>query len=220
MTFSVAGRCPETGMLGGAVTTSSPAVGARCLYAAAGIGVALTQFWTDPRLGPSGLAFLAEGRPAPEAIEALAASTPDRDYRQLAVLDATGRAAVFHGSRVKPAFAGQNCVAIGNILADDAVVPAMIAAFEHATTHPLAERLLRALEAGEAAGGEGRPLVSAALKIVHQAPFPYMDLRVDAAPEPLPALRALWQAYLPWADTVAGRALTPNDMPWTSAPPP
>ena len=217
MTFSLLGHCPETGMLGGVVATSSPAVGSRCLFTRAGVGAVLTQHWTDPRLGPAGLALLAGGAAAPEAAAALMAGTPDRDWRQVAVLDATGRTAYVSGDRVKPpraGAAGPGCVAIGNILASEAVVSAMLAAF--AFPGPLPERLLRALEAGLAAGGEGRPLMSAALQVAHRAPFPLIDLRADVSEAPVPALRAAWQAFAPHADAITGRALHPRDMPQAS----
>ena len=213
MTFSLAARCAATGMLGGVVTTSSPAVGSRCLFTRAGAGVVLTQFWTDPRLGPRGLALLAEGCGAEAVAGALAASAAEREWRQLAVLDAAGGAGFFHGARVKPAMGaavGADCVAIGNILANEGVPAAMVAAFEGSAGVPFAERLLMALEAGEAAGGEGRALVSCALQVSHEASFPYVDLRVDASAAPLPALRALWEVYAPQAELYAGRALRPD----------
>lgn len=215
MTFSLAARCAATGMFGGVVTTSSPAVGARCLHARAHVGVVLSQFWTDPRLGPRGLALLAEGLPAGNVARALAASTPQRDWRQFAVLDAEGRSAHHQGSRVMPAMGaatGADCIALGNILANDGIPAAMVKAFA-ASAAPFPERLLAALEAGEAAGGEGRPLVSAALLVVHDDPIPYADLRIDADPAPLPALRALWHLYAPMAELYLGRALHPEDQP-------
>ena len=213
MTFSLAGRCGRTGMLGAVITTSSPAVGSRCVFARAGVGVVLTQFWTDPRLGPRGLALLAEGCGAGPSLDALVASTPERAWRQLAVLDAGGAVAHFTGARNKPAFAaatGPGCVAIGNILRNDSVPGAMVAAFAAREADPLAERLLAALDAGHAAGGEEKALVSAALLVVSSLPFPYVDLRVDAAADPLRDLRALWTLYAPFADTVVGRALSPD----------
>ena len=210
MTFSLAGRCRDTGMMGGAVATSSPAVGSRCLFARAGVGVVLTQFWTDPRLGPRGLALLTEGVGAPEAVAALAASTPDRDWRQLAVLDAHGGMGHFTGAQTKPELAaatGPDCVAIGNILANDRVPQAMVDAF--AAPGSLPDRLLAVLDAGLQAGGEARPLLSAALVVVREAAFPWVDLRVDAADAPLAELRRLWAVYAPEADTYARRALDP-----------
>jgi uncharacterized Ntn-hydrolase superfamily protein len=215
MTFSLAGICRKTGMMGAVITTSSPAVGSRCVFAKAGIGVVLTQFWTDPRLGPRGLALLSEGCGAASALDAVVASTPERAWRQLAMLDATGGTAHYTGQRNKPAFAaatGDGCVAIGNILRNDSVPAAMVDAFAANAQASLPNRLLAALDAGHAAGGEEKPLVSAALLVVRTAPFPYVDLRVDAAAAPLTELRNLWTLYEPFADTVVGRALTPDAL--------
>src|ERR1700757_5415161 len=97
MTFSLIGRCPRTGQIGAAVTTSSIAVGARCAYCAAGVGAVLTQHRTDPRLGPRGLALLRSGCSAQQTLDALVASTPHAHWRQLAVLDAAGRGAGVRG---------------------------------------------------------------------------------------------------------------------------
>jgi uncharacterized Ntn-hydrolase superfamily protein len=213
MTFSLAGRCARTGMLGGVITTSSPAVGSRCLFAKPGVGVVLTQNRTDPRLGPRGVALLADGCTAAATIAALVASSQEAGWRQLAVLDHTGASATFSGAHILSKHAGvsgQDCVAAGNILRDPGVPAAMVAAFEAHADLALPERLLAALEAGDAAGGELRALRSAAILIVHEQSFPYVDLRVDAAHNPLAALRALWEEYAPTADEYVTRALDPG----------
>ncbi len=101
MTFSLVGRCARTGMLGAVVTTSSISVGSRCSHARAGIGAALTQHRTDPRLGPLALDLLAHGFSAPEAMQAVVAATPHRHWRQLALIDAAGRTAVYSGANVR-----------------------------------------------------------------------------------------------------------------------
>ncbi|MBK1659652.1 DUF1028 domain-containing protein [Paracraurococcus ruber] len=216
MTFSLIARCPRTGQVGAAVTTSSIAVGSRCAFASPGLGAVLTQHRTDPRLGPRGLDLLRGGCTAAETVAALVASTPDAGWRQLAVLDAAGRTAHHHGARVKPAHGaahGPGVVAIGNILASDQVPQAMLDGFLAAEAAPLAERLLRALEAGEAAGGEHGDVTSASLLVLWREAFPYVDLRVDKAAAPLPALRALWEEYAPLADGFVQRALAPDDAP-------
>ena len=213
MTFSLAGRCARTGMLGGVITTSSPAVGSRCLYARAGLGVVLTQHRTDPRLGPRGLDLLAGGCSPAETIAALVASTAHAGWRQLAALDRTGASAHFSGDHIvskQDGVSGPDCVAIGNILREPAVVGAMAAAFTEAESLDLPSRLLASLEAGDKAGGEIRPLRSAALLVVHKHPFPYVDLRVDGAASPIAALRALWDEYAPNADAYVTRALDPD----------
>jgi uncharacterized Ntn-hydrolase superfamily protein len=216
MTFSIAGRCARTGMLGAIVTTSSMAVGSRCLWAEAGVGAVLTQHRTDPRLGPRLLDALRRGVAPKAAVEALERSEPGIGWRQLVVLGADGCGAVFSGDRISSvmkARIGRNCAAAGNILRDTAVVDAMVEAFEATEEEPLAERLMRAAEAGEAAGGELKQLKSAALLVVHRESFPFVDLRVDLDRHPLAELRFLWELYQPQADAYVVRAIDPDKAP-------
>ena len=215
MTYSLAGRCTRTGMLGAAITTSSIAVGSRCVHARAGLGVVLTQHRTDPRLGPRGLMLLESGCDPAATIAALVASTPAAGWRQLAVLDRHGATAHFSGEHIvskQGAVSGADCVAVGNILRDPGVPAAMVAAFSAQAGLGLPERLLAALEAGERAGGEIRAVHSAALLVVHEHSFPYVDLRVDAADTPIAALRALWEEYAPEADAFVERAIDPDKI--------
>lgn len=214
MTFSLIGRCPRTGQFGAAVTTSSIAVGSRVPFCAPGVGAVLTQHRTDPRLGPRGIALLRSGCSAEETLASLVGSTPDHAWRQIAVLDAAGRTAQFDGARVKPARGaahGPGVVAHGNILANEQVPVAMRDAFLAAAAEPLAERLVRAMEAGEAAGGEGRPVISAALLVVERESFPLVDLRVDLHEAAISGLRALWDAYRPSVEEFVVRAVNPNE---------
>ena len=213
MTFSLIGRCARTGQFGAAVTTSSIAVGSRVPFCAPGVGAVLTQHRTDPRLGPRGLALLRSGCSAEQALAALVASTPDHQWRQLAVLDAAGRTAHFHGARVKPSLEaahGLDVLALGNILANDRVPAAMRDAFLAAEAEPLAERLMRGLEAGLAAGGEPQPVVSAVLVVVEREDFPLVDLRVDLHPTAVAELRRLWEAYRPSVEEFVVRAVNPD----------
>jgi uncharacterized Ntn-hydrolase superfamily protein len=213
MTFSIAGRCASTGMLGAVVTTSAIAVGSRCAWAEAGVGAVLTQHRTDPRLGPKILEHLKRGM-APEAIVAqLERGDPDLAWRQLAVIAADGKAAFFNGARITSIAKGRigrDCVAAGNILRSTTVVDAMVESFETNQDQPLAERLMRAIEAGDAAGGELKQLKSAALLVVHRESFPFIDLRVDLDRQPLVELRFLWELYQPAADSYVVRALDPD----------
>lgn len=218
MTFSIAGRCTRTGMLGAIVTTSSMGVGSRCPWALAGVGAALTQHRTDPRLGPLMLERLKAGK-APEAImKELEASDPNLKWRQLALLAADGRAAYFHGSKIlstKKGVIGKDCVAIGNIIRTTEVVDAMVSAFEGCADQPLPERLMRAIEAGQAAGGEWKQVKSAGLVVVHKESFPYVDLRIEMSPRPLEELRFLWETYQPSADLYVTRGVDPDSAPGT-----
>ena len=216
MTFSLVGMCRRTGMFGAAVTTSSIGVGSRCPYTRAGVGAVLTQHRTDPTLGPAGLDLLEAGRSAQETVDALVDGNPTIGWRQLAVIDSEGRTAFFHGERiisVHNAAQGTSSCAIGNIVRDDGVPRAMIAAFESAPDEHLAERLMRGLEAGEEAGGEFRQVKSAALLVVHEHSFPLVDLRVEFDRNPLAELRFLWEVYRPQVDLYVRRAVDPDSIP-------
>ena len=194
--------------------SSSIAVGARVAWCAAGVGGVLTQHRTDPGLGPRGLALLRSGCSAQETLDALVASTRHAQWRQIAVMDAAGNTAAFNGTRTKPemsAAPAQDACALGNILANARVPAAMLRVFQADPTEPLAERLLLALEAGLAAGGESAPVRSAHLLVVGQESFPLIDLRVDWHDAPIGELRSLWQVYAPQVSLYVMRALDPDN---------
>jgi len=216
MTYSIAAKCPRTGMFGAAVTTSSIAVGARCVYARAGVGVVLTQHRTDPRLGPKGLELLTQGLGAKEVIRRLTEGAPGIGWRQLAVVDREGRTAVFHGDRISSVHSadeGPGHVAVGNIIRTKAVTRAMADAFAADPQLHLAERLVRSMEAGYAAGGEPKQVKSAALLVVDRESFPLIDLRVDFDAQPLVQLRWLWEIYEPSVKLYVDRAVNPDSVP-------
>ena len=216
MTFSLVGMCRRTGMFGAAVTTSSIGVGSRCPYARAGVGAVLTQHRTDPSLGPGGLDLLEAGRSAQETVDALVDGNPIIGWRQLAVIDRTGGTAFFHGNRIisiHNAAQGASSCAIGNIVRNDGVPQAMVDAFEAVPGEHLAERLVRGLEAGEAAGGEFKQVKSAALLVVREHSFPLVDLRVEFDRNPLAELRFLWEVYRPQVDVYVRRAVDPDSIP-------
>src|SRR6185437_6008074 len=216
MTFSLIGRCGRTGQFGAVTATSSIAVGSRVAHCAAGVGAVLTQHRTDPRLGPRGLDLLRSGCSAQEAVDALVASTPDAQWRQIAVLDSLGHSATYSGVRTKPEMshaAIQDACAIGNILANARVTPAMLAGFDCEPTAPLAERLMRGLEEGLAAGGERVPVRSAHLLVVEKHSFPLVDLRIDWDDQPVQALRRLWCLYAPQMGDFLLRAIEPAHAP-------
>lgn len=216
------GRCARTGQFGAVVTTSAIAVGTRCPFARAGIGAALTQHRTDPRLGPALLDLLAGGATAAQAMAQLVAATPDRAWRQLALIDRAGGTALFTGANVRAtvsAAEGPDCAALGNILRNDKVAPAMVSSFAADATRPLAERLVRAILAGEAAGGEMASVQSAAVLVVDQESFPYVDLRVDDHATPLDELARLWALYAPLAEDYVLRATAPTQAAAYVPPP-
>ena len=203
-------------MFGCAATTSSIAVGSRCTWARAGVGAVLTQHRTDPRLGPRGLELLAQGLSAGEVVERLTRDEPGIGWRQLAVVDAKGGTAAYHGARISSVHsehAGAGCIAVGNIIRTPEVTRAMLQAFEAAPEAHLAERLVRALEAGQATGGEWKQVKSTALLVVARESFPLVYLRVDFDPQPLAQLRWLWEIYEPSMKLYVERALAPDTVP-------
>jgi uncharacterized Ntn-hydrolase superfamily protein len=211
MTFSIVARCVETGRLGVAVATASVAVGARCAFAAAGIGAVVTQNRTNPLIGPRALALLGAGERGDEAARRAAEGFDFPEWRQVAIVDAAGGIGTFHGARCSGVHAearGKAAAALGNLLQSIGVPAAMIDGYA-AAQGMLEERLLAGLEAGLAAGGETKPLRSAALLVVDRDPFPYTDLRVDWDEVPVARLRALWNAWRPVADTCRTWALDP-----------
>lgn len=195
------------------MTTSDIAVGARVPAAIAGLGVAVSQNRTDPRLGPQLLGVLRDGASPAQAVTRIAEGHPDREWRQLGVLDAAGAAAHFTGSHawaVAGAVKRVDCLALGNMLTNDAVLDAIADTFA-ASRGELAGRLIAGLRAGERAGGEAGPLRSAAVLVVERESFPFVDLRVDEAADPLEGLQALWHTYAPWARTFVARAVDPDN---------
>ncbi|QDL90857.1 DUF1028 domain-containing protein [Paroceanicella profunda] len=221
MTFSITARCAETGMFGTAVSSSSPAVAARCAYARAGVGAVASQNVTDPTLGPRALDLLAAGATAAETVAILARSAAFPEYRQLLVVDAAGGSAIHSGPQALGTWAearGDNVACGGNLLADPGVPAAMVAAFT-ASSGPLGDRLLTAMRAALTAGGEAGPVHSAGLLLVRDVPWPVADLRVDWSEAcPVTGLERLWEIYRPQLDAYVTRALDPRAAPSYGVP--
>ncbi len=213
----IAGRCRRIGMFGVAITTSSIAVGARCPHARAGVGAVATQNITDPALAGLILDAMAAGKSASDAVARVAGGREHIDYRQLTAVDADGGTSHFTGDHILGIHAvatAADCVAAGNLLANQAVPSAMTRTFAETPDLHLAERLLGGLEAGLAAGGEAGPVHSAALLVVDDTVFPLVDLRVDWDDyDPVTALRMLWRAYQPQMAAYRERAINPTAAP-------
>jgi len=202
-TFSIAARDESSGMLGVGVTSKAFSVGLVCPFARPGVGAVATQSMVNPSLGPSILDFLAAGLEPEAALAAALATDPRPDLRQLNVVDAHGRSVTFTGERCIPWCGGRMApdhALAGNILAGEAVVEAMEEAFVTGSQLPevdagpaFAERLIRTLEAGQAAGGDARGKQSAALLVVHRTPIPYLRLQVEDHPDPVLELRRLFE---------------------------
>ena len=199
-TFSLIGRCERTGMLGVAIATSEMAVGSRCIHVAPGVGAVVCQASTNPRLGFLGLNLMRAGYSAPRALDEIAASDTHVERRQLGCVDISGHAAGRTGSANRPWAghrAGPNVVAAANAVVGAGVVDAMFGTFQADPPRPLWERLLAALEAGKAAGGQPDGETSSGLYVVDREPFAVVDLRVDLHPEPVAELRRLADRYFP-----------------------
>jgi uncharacterized Ntn-hydrolase superfamily protein len=223
MTLSIAARLPEANMFGVAIASSSPAVAARCAHARRGAGAVATQNITDPSLGPQILDGLERGAGAGAALEAALHSTPFGAYRQLIVVSREGAPVVHSGAKalgIVGSALGVNAAAAGNLLARPEVPAAMIAAFEAdlGEVH-FAARLLHALRAGVAAGGEAGPIHSAGLLVVRDVSWPIVDLRVDwSADDPVAELLSLWERYEPQVEDYVRRALDPVAAPSFGVP--
>jgi len=222
MTFSLVARCAASGMFGVAVTSSSPCVAARCgNWARAGVGAVATQNVTDPRLGHLGLALLAQGFSARATLARMIDGGAYPEHRQLTVVDQDGRTAHHSGAKTLGRHAvaeGAGCVAAGNLLADAAVPGAMVEAYAADASAHLAERLMRALEAGLAAGGEASPVRSAGLYVVDRQVWPICDLRVDWHDDPIAELRRVWEVYRPQMADYLTRAIDPTQAPSYGVP--
>jgi uncharacterized Ntn-hydrolase superfamily protein len=209
-TFSILGFDPATGEVGGAVQSRVFSVGNGVLWAEAGVGVVATQAIVDVSYGPKGIALLRAGMSPDAIIKAVWDSDVDprpdnwsKQGRQFAVIDAKGNTAVFTGSKAT-AWAGHRqgkySTAQGNILAGEQVVADMVKAFEETTGH-LSMRLMAALDAGQAAGGDKRGMQSAAVLIVCKGQGVWLNndtvlrLQVDDSPEPLKEMRRLIEGW-------------------------
>jgi uncharacterized Ntn-hydrolase superfamily protein len=221
MTFSIVARCARTGRFAVAVSSSSPAVAARCAYARADVGAVATQNVTDPTLGPKMLDLMAAGSSAADALAELRRHAAHLDYRQLAAVDRDGRTASFSGARTLGNHAtaeGRDAVAAGNLLRGRDVPAAMVRAFAADPGADLGDRIVAAMQAGLAAGGEESPVRSAGLLIVDRVPWAVADLRVDWHDEPIGELARLWQVWKPQLDGYVTRALNPAAAPSYGVP--
>lgn len=221
MTFSIAARCAETGMFGVAVSSSSPAVAARCAYVRAGVGAVASQNVTDPTLGTRGLELMAHGASAPEAIQILKATGSHIEYRQVLAVDAAGRSAIRSGQNALGTWSeaqAENVACGGNLLADARVPQAMVDAYLGSKGH-LGDRLITVMRAALAAGGEEGPVHSAGMMLVREVPWPVADLRVDWTEDcPIEALASVWDTYKPHLDAYVTRALNPVAAPSYGVP--
>jgi uncharacterized Ntn-hydrolase superfamily protein len=221
-TFSIVARDPATGEMGVAVQSHWFSVGSVVSWAEAGAGAIATQSFVNPALGQEGLQLLKQGFPAQKVLDSLIGKDEGRDVRQLAVVDSKGKTAVWTGSKCILAagdYHEENFSVQANLMLNDNVWPAMAKAFKE-TTGPLAERMIAALEAGQAAGGDIRGKQSAAILVVKGTASGKLwedreiDLRVEDNPEPIKELKRLVQVHRAYEHMNAGDLATEkNDMP-------
>jgi uncharacterized Ntn-hydrolase superfamily protein len=221
MTFSLLARDPGTGAFGIVVSSSSPAVSARCAHLAPGTGAVASQNVTNPALGLRGLTLLGQGLPAAMVIAELVSGERFPGYRQLAVVDRDGQVATFAGAATLGVHAvaqGPACVSAGNLLANPGIPAAMIAAYGGSQAATFEERLLEGLYGAMAAGGEAGPVRSAGLAVVEDVEWRVTDLRVDDHDTPLAELKRLLGVWLPQKADYRTRGIDPTAAPSYGVP--
>jgi uncharacterized Ntn-hydrolase superfamily protein len=221
MTFSLVARCAETGMFGLAISSSSPAVAARCAYARAGVGAVASQNVTDPTLGPLALDLMAQGMGAVAAVEQVCAQGKFIEYRQVLAVDNTGTTAIHSGPNslgIWTQAQGADVASGGNMLANDGVPQAVVDGFLNSSGH-LGDRLIAAMRAGLMMGGEAGPLHSAGMLLVDQVAWPVAELRCDWTEDcPIENIATAWDIYKPQLDAYVQRAIDPREAPSYGVP--
>ena len=221
MTFSLVARCADSGMFGVAISSSSPAVAARCAYARAGVGAVATQNVTDPTLGPKTLDLMEGGMSATAAIADIRKHQKHLEYRQVLAVDASGDTAIHSGGNSLGIWTqadGENVASGGNLLANNGVPQAIVDGFVASNGH-LGDRLMLAMRAGLAAGGEAGPVHSAGMMLVDKVSWPVADLRCDWTEDcPIEAVANAWAVYKPQLDAYVQRALDPRGAPSYGVP--
>ncbi|WP_312222527.1 DUF1028 domain-containing protein [Rhizobium rhizoryzae] len=218
MTYSIVARDPETGHLGIAVASRFFAVGCAVPYIRGGIGAVATQAFVSPLYGTDGLKMLGEGKSPDEIIRLVTERDDGAEQRQMHLIDASGRNAAFTGSKCID-WAGhlvENNVSVaGNMLVGPQVIEETLRAYQESSNLPFAERLLAAMEAGEAAGGDKRGKQSAALVIYRDQDYAWLNIHADDHGDPLAELRRLYavaqERYIHVAETMPTRS-NPHGM--------
>lgn len=221
MTFSLVARCADTGMFGMAISSSSPAVAARCAFARAGVGAVASQNVTDPSLGPLALDLMQQGASAEEAIAEVQKRGKHIEYRQVLAVDTQGRTAIHSGPNslgIWTQAQGRDVASGGNLLANDGICQAIVDGFEAASGH-IGDRLIAAMRSGLTAGGEAGPVHSAGMLIVDKVSWPVAELRCDWTEDcPIENIATAWDVYKPQLDAYIQRALDPREAPSYGVP--
>ncbi len=198
-------RCSESLALGVSVSSASIAVGSAVPHVEPNVGAIAVQGYTNFFHGVNGLRLLRNNLPPRDVLKTLLRDDPEREMRQISIINVSGEKAVFTGRKTlewSGHITGENYIVAGNALVSENVLKAMAEAFESSEGEWLAERLMRALEAGEKAGGDWRGIRSAAIKVAERKPIhksrPMIDLRVDFHSKPIKELRKIFEVYKRW----------------------
>jgi uncharacterized Ntn-hydrolase superfamily protein len=212
MTWSIVARS-RAGAFGVAIASRFFAVGALCQHAHSGIGALATQALVNPLYGPRGLSMLSQGLSSSDVVYALTQADGGRDHRQVHIIDAEGNVAAHTGVECIEwcgHVAGDGFSVAGNMLTGPQVIEDSAQAYDAGSDLPFAERLIAAMQAGEAAGGDKRGKQAAALLICSAEAYPFLDLRVDDHPDPLTELLRLYvkslERYQPFVACLPSRA--------------
>lgn len=221
MTFSLVARCAETGMFGLAISSSSPAVAARCAYTRAGVGAVASQNITDPTLGPRTLDLMQSGMSAEEAIAKVQIEGKHIEYRQVLAIDKKGGTAIHSGSNSLGIWTdakGKDVISAGNLLANENIPQAIVDGFVASSGH-LGDRLIAAMQSGLAAGGEAGDVHSAGMQICDKVSWPIVDLRCDWTEGcPIAGITNAWSIYKPQIEAYVQRAIDPREAPSYGVP--
>ena len=221
MTFSLVARCAKTGMFGIAISSSSPAVAARCSYARAKVGAVASQNVTDPTLGPLTLDLMQKGLSAEQAIQQIQSIGKFIEYRQVLAIDETGSTSIHSGPNslgIWTQAEGKDVAAGGNLLSNESIPQSIVDAFISSDGH-IGDRLIAAMRSGLTAGGEAGPVHSAGIKIVDKMTWPIADLRCDWTTNcPIEEVATAWDVYKPQLDAYVQRAIDPREAPSYGVP--
>jgi uncharacterized Ntn-hydrolase superfamily protein len=221
MTYSIIARCPRTQRFGVATATFSIACGRRNESVRANVGVSKSQAFYLRQVDVAALNMLAQGHTPQSVMQGFAQTDPDFAYRQFGIIDREGRVAMHSGDRINPWSGhqvGENFAAYGNTLLGPATLQGIVDGFHASPDAPLEERLLQAIEGGQAAGGqasrgEAMPERSAWLRVIGHLDWPMIDLRVDLHTNAIGELRRIFTEYRQYADYYAERDRQPGEAP-------
>ncbi len=221
MTFSLVARCAKTGMFGIAISSSSPAVAARCSFARAKVGAVASQNITDPTLGPLTLDLMQKGLSSEQAIQNIQSIGKFIEYRQVLAIDTTGLTSIHSGPNslgIWTQAEGKDVAAGGNLLSNESIPQSIVDAFISSDGH-IGDRLIAAMRSGLKAGGEAGPVHSAGMKIVDKMSWPIADLRCDWTTNcPIEEVATAWDVYKPQLDAYVQRAIDPREAPSYGVP--